>query len=439
MKTLVAFILATAVAVIATATEPTTAANPTTTPACVLETQLDSIIGPSTLDLIRRGKSRAEAHHCGAVLLLINTPGGNLQTTRYIVEEILSSPVPFLCLVYPSGGRAGSAGAIILESCHLSGAVSATNIGAATPVDESGKNIPSDLREKIINDTKSWVVSLAKLRGRNEKFAEDMIVKAKAVSGEEAAQLKAIEFSGESKSEFLKFAEGRTVKMGQNQNALKLSLGSVVPFEHDLRYRVMDLLMNPEVAYLMFMASLGLLYFETTHPGMIAPGVIGGFGLIISLISLHFLDVTWGAVLLILFGIGLLIAEAFIGSFGVIGLGGVIAFFVGSLFLFDFETTGYSLSLSVILPTVILLGVLLLFIAYLAFSYRKKRKHAGFDVVVGAQGKITEVQEGDGRYGYVEVASELWRCTSNEPMRVGEVVKIIGHQGFTLNVQKAGG
>ena len=338
-----------------------------------------------------------------------------------------------LCLIYPAGAHAGSAGAIIVQACHVSGAVEATNIGAATPISSMGENIPEDLRKKLLNDTRAWVEGLAKLRGRSEKFAQDIVEQAKAVSAREALQIKAIDFVGNSKEDFLKFAEGRTVKLSENTEA-KVVLGDIIVFKQDFRYKVMDLLMNPQVAYLMFMGSIGLLYFELTHPGMIAPGVIGGVGFIISLVSMHMLDVAWGAVLLILVGISLLVAEAFVAGFGMLGIGGIVSFFIGSLFLFDPEQSGFLLPMSTILPTSLLIGLLMMGIAYLAYSSRKRRTRAAFDDIIGHFGRVSEVQPGDDTYGFIEIEGEIWRATSQTPMKVGDRVKVLKHEGLTLHV-----
>ncbi|MEQ1664681.1 MAG: nodulation protein NfeD, partial [Bdellovibrionales bacterium] len=331
---------------------------------CTVEAVIDGEIGAATLDFIERAEKRAQERQCNSLLLLINTPGGNLQTTRMIVEGILNSKVPVLCYVYPAGAHAGSAGAIILQSCHVAGAVDATNIGAATPISEGGANIPSDLRKKILNDTKSWVVSLAKLRGRNETFAQKIIEDATALSASDSLKIKAIDFVGTTKEQFLKFAQGRTVMMSEGKTAV-VKVGEVNSQEQDLRYRLMDFLMNPQVTYMIFMASIALLYFEITHPGMIAPGVIGGLGLLISLVSMHLLAVTWGSVLLIVAGIGLMVAEAFTPGFGILGVGGIASFLLGSLFLFDPEQSGVYLPLSIILPTVTMLSALMLSLAYI--------------------------------------------------------------------------
>ena len=400
---------------------------------CTVEARIDGAIGPATLDFIRRAESRVQTHQCGSLLLLINTPGGNLQTTRLIVENILASPTPILCLVHPSGGHAGSAGAIILQACHVSGAVEATNIGAATPVSSGGENIPEDLRKKLINDTRSWVEGLARLRGRSEKFARDIVEDAKALSAKEAQQLKAIDVVVKDKEEFLKFAAAQKVRLAKSEN-VPVSVGPLKTFEQDLRYKIMDLLTHPQVAYLMFMGSLALLYFELTHPGLIAPGVIGGLGLIISLVSMHMLEVTWGAVLLILLGIGLLIGEAFTPGFGILGVGGVVSFFIGSLFLFDPEQSGVVLPLSTILPTVLLMGALIVGVAYMALTVRRKRKGGVLDQVVGLEGRVSQVEKATPTEGYAEVNGEIWKVTCDSPMRVGDHLKIKSHQGLSLRV-----
>jgi membrane-bound serine protease (ClpP class) len=399
---------------------------------CLITADITGAIGPATLDFIERAQSRVESNNCGSLLLNINTPGGNLQTTRLIVEKILNSKVPILCLVSPSGAHAGSAGAIILLACHLSGAFETSNIGAATPISGTGEKLSDDLRNKMVNDTVAWVESLARLRGRNEKYAKDIVAEAKSVTAKEALELKAIEHVGTSVQDFIKFANNKRIKLNENTEAT-IRIGEQIDFEQDLRFKVMDLLMNPQIAYLIFMGSLGLLYYELTHPGVVAPGVVGAVGLVISLISLHMMDVTWGSVLLIVLGIGFMVAEAFVAGFGILGVGGIISFFVGSLFLFDAET-GYVIPLTTILPTILLLGAAMMGLAYLAYSTRKLRKHGGTDDFLGRAAKVVDVHPGDGTFGYVEIDGELWKCTSTQPLKNGDIVYIKNSQGLTLYV-----
>ncbi|HEX4922879.1 MAG TPA: hypothetical protein VFV50_02300, partial [Bdellovibrionales bacterium] len=294
--------------------------------ACTLQMKVDGVIGPGTLDYLDRAYDEAKAQNCESLLLLINTPGGNLQSTRLIVERILNSPIPVLCLVYPSGAHAGSAGAIIMQACHVNGAVETTNMGAATPIDGGGADIGKDLRQKVLNDTISWVEGLAELRGRNKKFARDIVETAKVVTAKEALSIGAIDFVGEEVATFVKFAAGRTTKIANNKEPKKVATGQIKAFEPDFRYRLLELITHPQIAYLLFMISIGLLYFEITHPGMILPGVAGTLGLVLSLISFHLLDVRWGGLALLVLGLIFLIAEAFVPSFGALGVGGIIAF-----------------------------------------------------------------------------------------------------------------
>lgn len=401
---------------------------------CTLEIGIEETIGPATLDWIDRSIKNAKNKNCSSILALINTPGGNLQSTRMIVELILNSDIPFLCLIHPSGAHAGSAGAIIMQACHVAGAISATNIGAATPISGGGQEMSDDLRKKVINDTRSWVEGLARLRGRSFEFAKEIVENAKAVSAGEAKKINAIDWTGDKKLDFLKYAENKTVKLSESKEAQVL-VGDLINQPYDLRYKVMSLVTNPQIAYFLFMGSLGLLYFELTHPGMIAPGVLGALGLAVSLVAMHMLDVTTGGLLLILLGVVLMVLEAFVTSFGILGAGGVVAFFLGSLFLFDPAISGFSLSLSTIIPTTILLGLLMIGIAYLAMSTRRVRSNASFDALTGHKGSVSFVNEVDGLSGQVEINGEIWGFKSEVPLKLKQEVIVTKHEGFTLHVK----
>lgn len=399
---------------------------------CTVEVQMDGAIGFVQLDRLERAIHKAQAHSCESVLVLINTPGGVLQSARKIVERILNSPLPILCLVYPSGGHAGSAGAIILQACHVAGAMEATNIGAATPVSGSGQDIQEDMKKKMLNDTKSWLEGLTKLRERNHQFGQEIITKAKAVSAKEALKINAIDFVAQTKDEFLEFSKGRQVKMAGKRET-QVAVGPLMVFGESFRDEVMSILMDPQMAYMMFMASLGLIYFEITHPGTMIPGVIGGIGLVISLVSLHKMDVTWGALLLIVLGLIFMIMEAFMPSFGILGMGGVASFFLGSMFLFD-EQTGIELPLSLILPTTILLGTLTLGLAVLLCRTRSVRKQGASDELLGKKGVVLK---GEGSQGLMAIHGETWQFKCPEgTVQPGELVEVEGYEGLTLVVKK---
>jgi membrane-bound serine protease (ClpP class) len=401
---------------------------------CTTQIHVEGIIGPATVDYLKRAEERTHELGCQSILMLINTPGGNLQSTRAIVERILNSDVPYLCLVSPAGAHAGSAGAIILLACHVAGALEATNIGAATPISGDGQDIPSDLRKKILNDTLSWVDGLMKLRERNLKFGKEIITDAKALSANEAEKIGAIDFVGKNVLDFLNFSRGRTVKMS-DAKTLKVAVGEIKQILPDLRFRILDLLADPQLAYLLFMGSLALLYFEITHPGVVAPGVLGAIGLVLSLITLEKLDVQWGGLALLGMGLIFLIAEAFVPSFGALGIGGIVAFVVGSIFLFD-PSSGYTIPLQMILATASLFGGIMMFIAYMAFQTFKLKRHRGMDSFIGQTGEVTQVNTDNSTLGWIEIQGENWKVEADTEIKKGDLVQILKTQGLTLKVKK---
>ncbi len=396
---------------------------------CAVRAEVKGAIGIASYDLLQGAVEKANREACDTVLLTINTPGGSLQTTRKMVETILNSGKIFMCLVSPAGGHAGSAGAIILQACHVAGAIETTNIGAATPVSGGGKEMGKDLRNKMINDTRSWVEGLAKLRSRDVQFAKDIIELAKSVTATEAKRLGAIDYVVTSEKEFVIEANGKKVKVGEK--ILTVSPGLVIDYNPGLKNKVLQLVGDPELSYMMFMGSIGLLYFELTHPGTILPGVIGGVGLVVSLISFHKLDVQWGGLLLILLGLLFMIGEAFVPSFGALGLGGVIAFFLGSFFLFDPEVSGSRLPLMTILPTVLALGLATFGLAYLAVKSLGLKKSNEFHEIVGKMGKVVNVEVG-GKEGQLEVYGEIWSFESESVVSIDDEVKIKKHKGLKL-------
>lgn len=401
---------------------------------CTIQSEIKGVVGPATVDLMKRVHDYAKQENCTSILLTVDTPGGSLQSTRMIVSQILNSPIPYLCIVSPSGGHAGSAGAIILLACHVNGGIRGTNLGAATPV-SMGKDLDKDLRQKIMNDTRSWVEGLTKLRGRSEKFGQDIILEAKAVTSEEALKLKAIDFVGDSLAEFQTFASNREVKLDENKTA-KVELGPIRVFELDARHKTLSILTDPEFAYMMLLGSLALLYFEFTHPGVMLPGVIGGLGLVVSMVALHKLDVEYGGLLLIFLGIAMLIAEMFIPSFGFIGIGGIVAFTLGSIFLFDpVKNWGYTLPLRLILPVGVMIGAIFLGVSFLMLKTIRVKKLGGFEDMMGVRGHVSAI-EGDGSEGSVELRGEIWKYESTQKLSLNDSIIVTDHKGLILKVER---
>lgn len=401
---------------------------------CTVAVTIREAIGAATLDYLTRAENYAIEKKCSSIFVRMNTPGGSLQSTRLIVEKILASPVPYLCLISPSGGHAGSAGAIILLACHVNGGLTATNIGAATPILGDGGEMPKDLRNKMVNDTVSWLEGIVGLRGRDLQFAKEIVTEAKAVSAEEAKKLKALDIVAGNEHDFLKEAEGRKIILG-DKNESQVEVGTVLEFTPDLRYQILNFTADPEIAYLMFMGSIALLYAEITHPGLVAPGVIGGIGLVLSLIAFHKLEVFWGGLALILLGIAFLVAEVFVASFGVLGIGGVISFVVGSVLLFDKDITGYSLPWALIGGVTLVLAGILLGLGSLAYrTLRTRRKDADFDLKT-KNVKVVSV-DSNGRTGQVEILGEVWKFSSDQTIQIADRVEVLGREGLTLQIRK---
>lgn len=401
---------------------------------CTVAVTINEAISASTSDYLERAERKADEKKCSSIFVRMNTPGGSLQSTRLIVERILASQVPYICLITPNGGRAGSAGAIILQACHVNGGMTETNIGAATPILGNGEKMPEDLRNKLVNDTVSWLAGVTKLRGRNLKFSEEIVTVAKSLSSEEAFKEKALDILAKNESEFLQLSQGRTVLV-KDKKEVQVAVGDIHDFSPDARYKVLSFVADPEFAYLLFMGSLALLYVEITHPGLIVPGVIGGIGLVLSLIAFHKLEVVWGGLALILLGIAFLIAEIFVPSFGALGIGGLISLFVGSLFLFDAQSTGYTLPISLILSVVGVLAAIFFGIGYLAVkTIRMKTRDADADLQA-TEGVVTSVDT-QGHRGQMEIMGETWNFVSEDAVAIGDHLHVTARQGLTLNVKK---
>ena len=402
--------------------------------ACTLQLEMTGAIGAGSLALLDKGLALAQRKSCTSLLILINTPGGSLDSTRRITERILNAPIPVLCFVHPAGAHAGSAGAIILQACHVNGAVATTNLGAATPVAGGGQEIPEDLKKKLLNDTTSWMDGMTSLRGRSQEFGRDIIIEGKAVAAEEALKIGAIDFVGPRIQDFLDFAEGRTVKMTEGSEQT-VAIGPIDPMPLSLADRLLALLADPSIAYLLFMGSLALLYFEITNPGTMIAGVIGGVGLVIALIALHKLDVTWGALLLISLGLVLLVAEAFVPSFGALGIGGIVSFVLGSIFLFDPQRAGFQLPLSLVVTTAGTLGLLMLGLAVLAFRTIQLKPGGGGNELLGFVGRPEQI-DANGLHGFIEANGEIWQFDSDEPLTADDQIEIVARKGLRLRVKK---
>ena len=402
--------------------------------ACTKELVIKDVIGSAALDSLQKAINLTKKDGCSSLLLLINTPGGLVLSTRKIVEAILDSSLPILCLVYPSGAHAGSAGAIILQACHVNGAVEATNIGAATPILNTGGKVSEDLRKKMVNDTTSWLDSLTELRKRNKRFGRDIITEAKAVSGRDAYKIGAIDFFGSTKEEFLKFAHGQKVQI-QDKKDQAVQVGLLQPIQLGIRHHVVSFVTDPQIAYLLFTGSLLLIYFEITHPGMVVPGVLGVTGLILSLTGMHKLNFVWGGLILMFLGIVFMVLEALTAvGFGILGLSGAASFVVGSFFLFDpSKTGGVDIPHSTIIVTSLIFTGISLGLAYMAFTALHKKRDDEKNWL-GLNGEVVKVQSNS--TGLMQTQGEVWKYHCKKPLQKGDIVEIVRYSGMVFEVQK---
>lgn len=411
------------------------------TPSAAILVDVEGAIGPATTEYVRDGFRQAREGRAKLIVLRLDTPGGLDSAMREIIREILDSPLPVISYVSPSGARAASAGTYILYASHLAAMAPSTHLGAATPVQlgggfrrpgERGDRKPADPAEaKAINDAVAYIRGLAELRGRNADWAEKAVREAATLTATDAHSQHVVEIVAPDLSDLLKQADGRSVRIGDREVKLETDGLPVVKVEADWRTRLLATITNPNVAYLLLLVGLYGLLFEFITPGAIVPGVIGGIALLVGLYALNLLPVSYAGAGLLLLGVALMVAEAFLPSFGVLGIGGVAAFAIGSLFLFR-GVPGFRVSWPVVATaSVASLG----FLAFaLAAAWRAHRR----DVVTGEAallGNAGQVLTWAGGEGDVQVMGERWHATSAAELIPGQRVRIIRRRDLTLHVE----
>jgi membrane-bound serine protease (ClpP class) len=403
---------------------------------------VDGGINPAVAQYVRRAITRAAADDAVALVIQLDTPGGLLQSARAVVKDILAAPLPIVVYVAPSGAVAGSAGVFITEAAHVAAMAPGTSIGAAHPVGGQGEDIPGTLGKKLESSTASFSEALARQRGRNVDWAGKAVRRSVSIASDEAARIHVVDLVARDLDDLAAHTKDRTVDVAGSPRSIDLSKtigpdGHVRVVDYEMRFaeRLLDVLANPNVAYLLMTAGLLGLYVELTHPGLVLPGVAGTISLLLALTALHVLSVNYGGLALLLLGAGLLVAEAFLPTFGVLGAGGLAAFVLGSLFLFDTEGTGLAVARSLIFGTAGALAVFALVVGTLVMRTRRRRPVGGHE---GMLGTIGEARQRLDPRGTVLVRGEYWTATSEVPVQAGQAVEITGVDGLTLRVRPAG-
>jgi membrane-bound serine protease (ClpP class) len=431
---------------------------------------IDGPIGPATADYVHRGLTKANNMNAALVILRMDTPGGLDTAMRDIIKDIIESPVPVASFVAPGGARAASAGTYILYASHIAAMAPATNLGAATPVrigapmpgappqppareqdsgekgdkqdkkdkdEKAQKPAPKSqdaMEKKIVNDAVAYIRGLAQMRGRNVEWAEKAVREAASLPAEEAVKLKVADLMADDVPDLLEKVDGRRLEVKGKQLELKTKAVVVEHIEPDWRNRLLSVITDPTVIpILMMLGVLGLLY-ELLNPGFVLPGVIGGICLLLGLYAVQVLPVNYAGLALILLGILFMIGEAFAPSFGALGIGGVIAFVVGSIMLIDTEVEGYGVSWPVIITAGILGAVIFGGIATLAMRARSRSVVTGQEEMLNSIGEALESFKAEGR---VRVHSEDWSARSSVPLKRGQKVKVVAMDGLVLIVEPA--
>ncbi|MDP1900364.1 MAG: nodulation protein NfeD [Rubrivivax sp.] len=430
--------------------------------------QISGPIGPATADHIARGLQRAARERAPLVVLRIDTPGGLDSSTRQIVKDILASPVPVAAWVAPGGARAASAGAYIVYASHVAAMAPGTNLGAATPVQigglpgtqpppqpAPGKPAPprapddkaSEPREgtdavrpgadamtrKLVNDSAAYLRSLAQMRGRNVDWADRAVRDGVSLSATEAQAQRVIDFIAADVASLLQQAHGRTVLMNDGaQRRLDVQGAQTAAVEADWRTKLLSIITEPTVAYLLLLLGIYGIYFELTTPGFGVPGVAGSISLLLGMFALQMLPVSYAGVALIVLGFVLLVAEALLPSFGALGIGGVIAFVIGSVMLIDTETAGFGIPIGLIASVAVLNVAFVFVVIRLAMKARSRPVVTGSEQMMGATGEIIEASADA---AWMQVHSERWRVASSVPLHAGQRVRVIGRAGLVLRVE----
>ncbi|MGO9606070.1 MAG: NfeD family protein [Candidatus Binataceae bacterium] len=397
---------------------------------------IDGSINPATASYIDDSLDTALHGGASALIIELDTPGGLLTATQRIVKSLLGAPVPVIVYIAPSGAGAASAGTFITEAANIAAMAPGTTIGAAHPVEEGGEDIRGAMGEKVENFTVGFARSIAQQRDRNEDWIEQAVRHSVAIGEREALQKHVIDIVAPDLGSLLAQASGRKVTVAGQDITLDLANVVVRRVHMTMGQRILDTLSDPNIVYLLLMGGLIGLYFEFAHPGVFFPGVAGAICLLLALASFEVLPVNLSGLLLIFLGVGMLVAEAFVTSYGVLGLGGIVAFVIGSLFLIDTSRTNLAVNRGIVYGAAAALATIILGVGYIVARDRRGRPKTGAEALVGQVGEVREAIA-PGVPGKVFVHGEIWRAVSGEPLVPGTHARVTAVRGLEIEVQRS--
>ncbi len=420
---------------------------------------VDGAIGPASADYVVRGIARAAKSGSQLVIIQMDTPGGLDTSMRAIIKAILTSPVPIASYVAPGGARAASAGTYILYASHIAAMAPGTNLGAATPVEigaapvEPGHETPnhkegaapagaapdrtdnaSPMTRKQVNDAAAYIRGLAQLRGRNADWAERAVREAVSLPAQEALKIGVIEYIAADVPALLAQLEGKKVSVLGQEKRLFTKSAAIADARPDWRARLLAVITNPSIALLLMTIGTYGILFELMNPGFVAPGVVGAICLVLALYALQLLPVNYAGLALILLGLVFMVAEAFLPSFGVLGLGGIAAFVSGALILIDTDLPAYGIPLGLIVAVAVLSALLLAAMVGVALKTRRRTVVSGPDDLIDS---VADVLEAAQHEGWVRLRGEIWRVASSTALQPAQKVRIVSRRGSVLQVVPA--
>ena len=423
----------------------------------VLLLDIKGAIGFVSAEQLAKALQRASAAGAQAVVVRVDTPGGLLSSTREMIHAILASPVPVIMYVAPNGSRAASAGTYLMYASHVAAMAPSTHLGAATPVSLSPGGLPgapppqpkppgtekdkqpasdptSTMERKVINDAVAYIRSLAELRGRNADWAEKAVREAATLTASAALKERVIDIIAKDVEDLLAQVDGRKVATTAGETVLETRGRPIIELKPDWKAQFMAVIADPNVALILMMIGIYGILFEFWHPGAVVPGVIGAICLIVALAALSVLPVNYAGLALLLLGVALMVAEAFAPSFGILGLGGIAAFALGALFLFDPDQSDIPIQASWQVVTGLTAASAAFFLGILGFAARARQRPVltGAEEMIGSTGEVVHWADAEGR---IHVRGEIWAARSGVSLAKGQKVRVVSRTGLTLAVE----
>jgi membrane-bound serine protease (ClpP class) len=397
--------------------------------------EVDGIINPATAKFITESIDEATQQGGQCLIIQLDTPGGLMESMRTIVKKELSSNIPIIVYVAPSGARAASAGVFITMAANIAVMAPGTHIGAAHPVTLGGgeEKESKTMTEKIVNDTVSYIKTIAETRGRNANWAEKAVTKSVSITEDEAVQQKVVDFICPDLPSLLTKIDEKVIKLNGVTRTLHTKGVQPKSLQMSWRDRLLDIISNPTIAYILLILGFYGLFFELTSPGAILPGVVGGIFLILAFYALQVLPVNYAGLALIFFAIILFIAEIKVVSHGLLAVGGVISLFLGSMMLFRSPVEYMRVSMTVIIPAVVVSAAFFIFAVTKAINARLKRPTTGMEGLIGEVGIVSSPLSPEGK---ISIHGEFWNAISDQPIEKGEKVQVVGVTQLKLKVQK---